>query len=328
MSDTLLTSDEQLLLGWLQRATGANNDFVEDIFEPPRCARCGSTALQGVGDSGDIVCVACGVLCNDGRAISADDGVAQSQHRRGADLLDERQAKRARNADDDKHHGQQLYQRAYHFNERIAARNNVEPRVPLSALRIIDRVLHYVLSASYSREQLTPETIQLCCRALQPLGLHVYAERWLQIRYYCVTGRTERRFNESEHPQWDIQWLKNDEVHRMRWYFKKLAQCFDELYYRPSSRFTRKDLHVMRSRHTDARHNILQLNYMIQTITRISEGEQRYQELRTDFCFPVNRSPKARAKLNRMMETIVYHFNCKNDAHDPSNPNFIQFVPL
>lgn len=323
MESKLTLSDEQLLDDWLRRAADAELQPLsyKDALIPPGCDNCGKTKFVTNSTSGDVVCDGCGALMYGGRAVSADDGAAHAGHRREQDMDDEAKADRATDAEHDRRRSaHQSYQRCYHFNERIAARQNNEPRIPPNVLELFDFATRFVLgmdaTQKYRLDQLSPELLQQVCRAFKPLHrLDTHAERWLQLRYYLVTGRRDRVFKdgqEVEHSEWDIKWMRDQEIKTMQWLFKQLAQCFDELYYRPSSRYTTKDLRVVRSRHQDARHNILQLNYLIQQITLIMLGRDRFDELRTEFCFRTNRGARAKMRLDRMMSSMVSRLNKKN----------------
>jgi uncharacterized Zn finger protein (UPF0148 family) len=315
--------DDQKFIAWLERAAGVSRDDDEpfNLYVADRCARCGSTELENSEGTGDVVCIVCGVVRSK-RSVSCDNGNAVAQHRREATLLDERDAKRARNSENDKRSYGQSYQRQYHFNERIAARQNLEPRVPLEDLRRIERVVRYVLGVDDSTQLdprlLSSELIQGACKALDDRcftscgrKIGVYAERWLQIRYYLITGRTERLAEEPHGSRWDIKWMSDREVMAARRLFKKLSQSFDELYYKPSARHTTKDNYTSASAHAYARHNMLQLDFVIRYITLALFGEARYEELRTEFCFPLNRSEKAMSRLATMMTEIVEHADKK-----------------
>jgi len=306
--------DERLIVNWLKRrrdGTSVRALAYDEVFAARRCANdaCGAALYAARYHGDDLVCRHCGALWDGGRTVSADDGAARAARRSELSIVGEdgaADAKRPRRAEDDRRVGHQSYQRCYHFNERLAARQNVEPRIPLRVLRLFGVAVRYVLGVDarrpLPRARLTPGLLQSVCRAFRPLKVVAHAERWLQLRYYLVTGRTERIHDPAvpEHPRWDIPWLRDDERHKLRGAFKQRAQRFDELYYRPSSRFTTKDLRVAASQHGDARHNMLQLNYMIQRLSSEVLGEARARELRTEFCFPTSRSPKARARLDRM----------------------------
>jgi len=360
----MTTPDEQLLFAWLQRASAADGDWdrrrIEESSRAPRKRKwadgssghddpvCGSTAKQDTApvlfeyrvcdncvapitdarySLNDLVCV-CGAVYDGGRVISADDGAARIQCRSEPSVINEVSTRRNANAAADRRIAHQSYQRGYHFNERIAARQNLEPRIPQLELDVFSSAVHYVLGVPRHRripiDLLTPSLLQAVLRAFRPLkpdkgaSLDHYAERWVQLRYYIVTGRTERCFErglEREHPLWDLPWMRDNETLQLRVVFKQLAQCFDELFYRPSKRrFTTKDYRCFASEHDDARHNMLQLNYMIQRIAASTMTPERYEELRIDYCFPTSRSPKARARLDRMYEQMEEHLRDKQTS--------------
>lgn len=322
----MTTPDEQLLFSWLQRACdGApKNDLISDLFRC--CDRCGAPITQARYSNNDLVC-SCAAVYDGGRVISADDGAARIQCRSEPSVINEISTRRNANAAADRRIAHQSYQRCYHFNERIAARQNLEPRIPDLELSVFTSAVHYVLGIPRHRRipisLLTPVLLQSVLRAFKPLkpkngaSLDHYAERWVQLRYYIITKRKERCFErglEQEHPDWDLPWMRDNETHQLRVVFKQLAQCFDELFYRPSTRFTTKDYRCVPSEHTDARHNMLQLNYMIQRIAEATMTPERYEELRIDYCFPTSRSPKARARLDRMYSQMEEHLKDKQTS--------------
>lgn len=165
-------------------------------------------------------------------------------------------------------------------------------------------------------ELLPPELIKQACKFLfAKKKASILCERWLQIRYYLVTGNTERVGTDREDARWDIEWMGWNEVAACRVLFRELAACFDELYYRPSAKLTTKDNYIKPNGGEDARHNMLQLDYVIPHIIYILFGKERYEQLRTSYCFPLNpRSPKALSKLDRMFKRILAHYNAKTGA--------------
>lgn len=311
--------DEQLLFDWLRRANATASPPEPDRIR--RCDNCATPILSARYSGSDLVCD-CGAVYDGGRVISADDGAAHAQSRSEPSVVTEVCVRRNANALADRKSVHQSYQRCYHFNERIAARQNAEPRIPELELRVFSLAVRYVLGLHPRGRRripirlLTPSLLQSVLHAFKPLkpaggaSFDHYAERWVQLRYYLVTGRRARKFVhgiEQEHPDWDLPWFRGDEMHNFRVLFKQLAQAFDELYYRPSRRFTTKDNSCAPSSHRDARHNMLQLNYMIQRIARRTLSPERYAELKMDFCFPVSDSPKARARLDRMYDEMEAH---------------------
>jgi hypothetical protein len=311
-----MNGDEQLLLSWLARASDAFGSPIAVDAAPRTCNCCGASFALARYTHHDIVCSVCGAVWDGGRSVSADDGAAAMQRRAEPTLLDEHDALHAVNLKHDRRVAHQSYQRQYHFNERIAARQNVEPRIPPRILRLLGLATRFVLGVSRNARlrarDLSPQLLASVARAFKPIKLDIYAERWVQLRYWLVTGRTERTGGaEPEDERWDLKWYADSEWPELRRMFRLLAQCFDELFYRPSTRFTTKDLRVNTSRHVDARHNILQLNYMIQRITLAALGRARYDELRTEWCFPTSKSPKARAKLDRMFALMCAHLEEK-----------------
>jgi hypothetical protein len=311
------SADEQLVLDWLARAADAFQLSARAVEPAGRtCNCCGAPFSVARYTHHDIVCSGCGAVWDGGRSVSADDGAAAMHRRSEPTLLDEHDARHASNLKHDRRVAHQSYQRQYHFNERIAARQNVEPRIPARILRLLGLATRFALgvprNARLRPGQLTPQLLQSVARAFKPVKLDIYAERWVQLRYYLLTGRTERASaGEPDGAAWDLEWYKDSEWPELRRLFRLLAQCFDELFYRPSTRFTTKDYRVVTSKHSDARHNILQLNYMIQRITLAALGRERYDELRTEWCFPTSRSPKARAKLDRMFSLMCAHLKAK-----------------
>jgi hypothetical protein len=192
--------------------------------------------------------------------------------------------------------------------------------IPLFALILFDRTARHICnlsiddcwSDSKNREHLTETFLKAVCRLYKNEKLDIHAERWLQIRYYFITGRTERCFVnglEREDPRWDIPWLKSNEIKPLQRLFNDLSRCFDLLFYRPSARFTLKDHFVVASHNEYARHNILQLDYMMQHIIYIVLGEQRYYELETPFCFPIKMRESTKADLDLMMSAMIDYYN-------------------
>jgi hypothetical protein len=321
-----LASDEQLILDWFARAVALDSfgivqplSYDEAIRRTP-CDYCHSTkAHKSCSRTGDVVCADCGALINGGRIISCDDGKLRSKREREPDDYELEHAEHAANANKDHARAKfQSYRRGYHFNERLAARQNHEPRIPLDALQLFDRTTRAILGLSDSesyrdrKAELTEALIKGVCRLYKYKKLDIHAERWLQIRYYFITGRTERKFIngfEYEHEDWDIPWLKSNEIRPLQRLFNDLSRCFDLLFYRPSARFTLKDHYVVASHHESARHNILQLDYMMQHIIFIVLGERRFHELRTQFCFPTSMRPATKAALDSMMSAMVDYYN-------------------
>lgn len=323
MSITSSTSeDEQKLLDWLRRAddaapaTQAARNINNNIYSNVACTRCASTKLCIAQDR--VVCENCAAVNGDTICFTGDDGTLK---KRGTKRVcdDNYNNRGATKQDKQRSASKQCYQRQYHWNEKIAARQNLEPRIPRDDLHRIERVVCWLCNVD-TREQLniddlTPELLQAVCKALDDKNINndvntarwmgMYAERWLQIRYYLVTGCYERRAQEPPDSRWDIKWLSGSECLKARRLFRHLSQAFDELYYKPSSRFTRKNNYMPTSSHSNARHNMLQLDYIGRYIILAITDEKRYYELSTDFCFPLNRSDKALKKLNDMLEEMV-----------------------
>lgn len=316
--------EEQYLLAWLERAA-ASAAIVEPIsyeqaLERTSCRHCHSSrGYQTCSLNGDSICVDCGALLDGGRVISCDDGRLRSKREREPDDNDIEVAERAANSSNDHARAKfQSYRRVYHFNERIAARQNSEPRIPYAALVLFARTTRHILGlsadasfASYKNE-LSEPLLKGVCRLYKPLGLEIHAERWIQIRYFFITGRRERSYSrglEKEHSDWDIPWLKDNEIRPLQRLFSDLSTCFDRIFYRPSARFTLKDYFVVASLRDNARHNILQLDYMMQHIIFIVLGEKRFIELKTPFCFPTNMRLATKAALDEMMNEMIEYYN-------------------
>jgi hypothetical protein len=131
-----LIEEEQYLLEWLERAAALSIvNSVEAISyeEATRkhvCEHCHSSrGYKSCHITGDCVCVDCGALLNGGRIVSCDDGRARAKHEREIDDYEQEHAEHANNANKDRARGKfQSYRRGYHFNERLAARQNHEPR--------------------------------------------------------------------------------------------------------------------------------------------------------------------------------------------------------
>jgi hypothetical protein len=206
----------------------------------------------------------------------------------------------------------QPYQRKYHFNERIKMRNNTEPRIPLEALLLIRLAVLAQLPLVYVPDDINNAVVQRACRAFP--GLYAYAERWLQVRYFMLTGLQEY----DPAVPYDIPQLSMRQAVAMHDLFVQIGCVFDELLYLSSAkehRRTKKD-NKYGNRKPDytkrngkpgfhlRRHNIMQYNYIIHQLTLLLFGERAYHEMRTEFCFPLHRSDGALKRLNRMMGVI------------------------
>lgn len=206
----------------------------------------------------------------------------------------------------------QPYQRKYHFNERIKMRNNTEPRIPLEALLLIRVAVLAQLPLYYKPDDINSAVVQRACRAFK--GLYPYAERWLQVRYFILTGlQVYDPAVPYDIPQ--VTLTQSVEMHNL---FVQIGYVFDELLYLSSAkehRRTKKD-NKWGNRRPDfvkrngkpgyhlKRHNIMQYNYIIHQLTLLLYGEEMYRKLRTEFCFPLHRSDGALKRLNRMMAVI------------------------
>jgi len=196
----------------------------------------------------------------------------------------------------------QPYRRLYHFNERIKMRNNVEPRIPLQALLLIRRLVLSRLPDYVLPDDITAELVQAACRAIH--GLYPYAERWLQIRYFILTGR---RTNEPGSTMlYDIPLLSDRQTDQLGWYFQRVSRAFDEIFYLSSKNTTIKDNVWGRPPEETklARHNLMQYNYVLHQGILACFGVEEYIRLRTEFCFPLHKTDAALKKLNVMHEAI------------------------
>lgn len=196
----------------------------------------------------------------------------------------------------------QPYHRKYHFNERIKLRNNNEPRIPLYPLLVIRRLVLAKLALVFMPDDITADLVQSACHAIT--GLYPYAERWLQIRYFILTGR---RANEpgatSMH---DIPLLTVRQADQLGFYFQRVSQAFDEIFYRSSKNKTVKD-NVWGKPNEEqqfARHNMMQYNYVFHQGTLSCFGVEEYIRLRTEFCFPLHKTAATLGKLNTMHALI------------------------
>lgn len=196
----------------------------------------------------------------------------------------------------------QPYRRRYHFNERIKMRNNTEPRIPLEQLLLIRHLLLAQLPARYTPDMLNRDSIQIACSALP--ALYKYAERWLQIRYFIVTGCREH----DARVEYDVPQLPEPLVLAMHRLFCLIESQFDRILYLSSSngRRTVKDNQYGKQPESNAlaRHNLMQYNYVFHQLTLLCAGEREYRRLRTEFCFPLHKSNAALKKLNAMMTLI------------------------
>ncbi len=106
--------------------------------------------------------------------------------------------------------------------------------------------------------------------------------------------------------------MRTDEIHAIRQLFKQLAQIWDQLFYKPSSRATTKDNYTPASTHARARHNIPQLNYMIRQLVVMQLGVERAASLKMDYCFPLKPAKRTLAQLNAMMGEMVERYNAQS----------------
>jgi len=346
-----VSQDEQLVFEFLRKWEACVAPAVLTKTEAPRCNNCDSIAVGvEVKDTGLIICSKCsGVLesrrlANDasslrprnfsggdeGGGIRASWGYTTDEHLASNPLARDplksdpwlrqlyiqcpaktRHLMRETYKPMNYYHYQQ-YRRKYHLNERIKMRNNTEPRIPPEDLLQIRMIILARLPMLVLPDDIDSAAVNTACRALGQRFMP-YAERWLQVRYFILTGRLENDTN----VQYDIPPLEPDHIEEISLYFAAIERGFDKLLYLSSdSRRTLKDNYCGRPGPTrgkpgvdyeapkHARHNLMQYNHVLHTATLACFGADEYRRLRTEFCFPLHKSQSALDNLNQMMEAI------------------------
>lgn len=164
------------------------------------------------------------------------------------------------------------YKRRYHFNERLAQRNAVDPRVPR-------RILHE-LSAFYGAKG--TDTAKLdshdLCTELRRRGYKQFCERWVQIKYRLTTEDLSELEDHEEDALlhikpadrqytdfpdfWPHRWLDDDAIFAFRFYFTKVSEAFDNMFFKAGKRHTSKCYAFNNTTAKHARHNLVSRKLM------------------------------------------------------------------
>lgn len=164
------------------------------------------------------------------------------------------------------------YNRLYHFNERLAQRNAVEPRVPRNVINAIGK--HFG-ERGVDTAILDSSTI---CSELRRRGWKRYCERWVQVKYR-ITCEDEADYDTSdaEYPNttdkkprgedrrvaafahyWPHQWLNAEALFAFKYFFIRVSECFDRKFFKAGRRYTHKCTVFNASPGTKlARHNLV-----------------------------------------------------------------------
>lgn len=158
------------------------------------------------------------------------------------------------------------YNRLYHFNERLAQRNAVDPRVPRKL--ILDLGSHF---AKLGMDPARLDSVDIC-RELRKRDQKKYCERWTQIKYRMTCEDPSDRDDDgmpephikpadrqvSDFPQfWPHKWLSEDALFSFRFYFTRVSQAFDKRYFKAGKRITTKCNLYNNSATKLARHNLV-----------------------------------------------------------------------
>lgn len=335
-------ADLRHVVEWMQRyTTTVNSELQRFAFEQETliCPICDSDIIDLDADTIDVegarLCRKCKLYVVDARAIV--DNKSDMFPRNFEDKLDRNSGwcynahdelawnPKARDPKDPNHKFShyQPYQRKYHFNERLKMRNNEEPRIPIEKLLLIRIAVLAQLPAIYFPDDIDSSVTQKACRAFP--GLYQYAERWLQIRYFILTGLTHYDPNVP----YDIPQISSQQAHKMCMLFVAVERVFDSELYLSSAKPNRRTIKdnkfgKLPSDYTKRngkpgyylkRHNIMQYNYIIHQLVLILFGEQIYRQLRTDFCFPLHKSDGALDRLNSMMRLICLQLSIPEEHH-------------
>lgn len=161
------------------------------------------------------------------------------------------------------------YKRRYHFNERLAQRNAVDPRVPR-------KVLHE-LSTHYGRLGIDTALLDShdICTELRKRGYKKYCERWVQIKYRLTCEDLseledyeedallhvkpgDRQDTDFPH-YWRHRWLDDEAIFAFRFYFAKVSDTFDRMFFKAGKRYTSKCNAFNNPTAKHARHNLVSL---------------------------------------------------------------------
>lgn len=159
------------------------------------------------------------------------------------------------------------YNRQYHFNERLAQRNAVDPRVP--------RHILHELGTHYGRQGIDTALLDShdICRELRKRGYKKYCERWVQIKYRLTTEDLSELEDYEEEALlrikpgdrqctdfpyfWRHQWLDDEAVFAFRFYFAKVSETFDKMFFKAGKRYTSKCYAFNNPTAKHARHNLV-----------------------------------------------------------------------
>lgn len=195
-------------------------------------------------------------------------------------------------------------QRLYHFNERLAARANREPRIPERDLWAIFNYIHHRYNTQHIERDFDGKAIQTFCRSMTKKTKNPkwarYAERWVQIKVYMV-GKEN----------WIDPWLSDVFEMKIQGLARLASRCFDVHFYKPGKRHTSKD-GLYNSNHMWARHNFPNYNFSLQQFHLIigyrEGGLEKAIELwkyyKAYYYFPLLKTPSVILHLHQLWDKI------------------------
>jgi hypothetical protein len=233
------------------------------------------------------------------------------------------------------------YQRVYHANERIAQRNNEDPRVPRHIITTMQN--KWMDEGIRDFNLLTMQKIQM---DLRNAGWKKFCERWVQILYRAtcgdpdeilaasdsevcdlpimINGRLKRRRGEDrracQQPAlWKHSFMTKDMIYDFRGNFACISRAFDALFFKPGARRTSKCVIWDNTGKKNARHNLLHYNYLFRQLHLLFGGNECVQKYEALYFFPLLRTSEVVRKLNCLWFDICKHLHI--DQH------FIELVP-
>lgn len=290
-----LTDDEKRMLRILLEVSGMGGweEEEEEDEEQDLCPACNRVVLPRTaleGPDGSLLCPHCNV-CVVQQCTVSDTQNGNLAFLEGGCYNEAKRAMwdwRLRRDRGIRYSTYQPYQRVYHLNERFKSRNNTDPRIPSADLAQMSRLfLREFPEASALPDVVNRDTVALALKKRPDYSK--YVERWLQFRYWLVTGL---QHNDAE-VEYDIPLITNGQEHIIRERFREFERAFDRLLYRSSVRAERRTPKDDKWGRPDdrfrlmARHNMVQYNAVFHVLILLCFGPSEYTRLRTEYCFPL-----------------------------------------
>lgn len=201
------------------------------------------------------------------------------------------------------------YRRKYHWSERLAQRNNKDPRV-------VDSVVSPVSQAILEDPRKDPDTLGCTdvCAILRSVGLKKHCERWVQILYRATCGDpdidedTGKPLLESYAPNaWHHSWLPDHVERQFRLMFDVVNAAFDRLLFVKGKRDTLKTRNCRPEKTKLSRHNMIHFNFLFRQFHKLVGQTFNYDAetaFEAKFFFPLLRTAAVMKETNKRWKLI------------------------